>query len=104
VENPPAGGFAPEPILVHRESNTYENSFLLFENDHFLKIPAENFRAFIAAIMVLLTLTIWMLMAGTAKLLSILFRGKVHYEQNAGQPGNRSWWGCLPLPGRWFYL
>ena len=47
----------------------------------FLKIPAESYRAFEAAIMIPLALTIWMLMAGTAKLLSILFRGKVRYEQ-----------------------
>ena len=47
----------------------------------FLKIPLESYRAFLAAIMIPLALTIWMLMAGTAKLLSILFRGKASYEQ-----------------------
>jgi hypothetical protein len=47
----------------------------------FLKIPAENYRAFLAVIMIPLSLTIWMLMAGTAKLLSLLFKGKARYEQ-----------------------
>ncbi len=47
----------------------------------FLKIPEVNYRAFLAAIMIPLALAIWMLMAGTAKLLSILFRGKARYEQ-----------------------
>jgi hypothetical protein len=47
----------------------------------FLKIPPENYRAFQAVIMLPLALAIWMLMAGTAKLLSLLFRGKANYEQ-----------------------
>jgi hypothetical protein len=47
----------------------------------FLKIPAENYRAFLAIIMIPLSLTIWMLMAGTAKLLSLLFKGNARYEQ-----------------------
>jgi hypothetical protein len=47
----------------------------------FLKIPAQDYRAFLAVILLPLALTIWMLMAGTAKLLSLLFRGKARYEQ-----------------------
>jgi hypothetical protein len=47
----------------------------------FLKIPPENYRAFQAVIFIPLSLTIWMLMAGTAKLLSLLFKGKRSYEQ-----------------------
>jgi len=47
----------------------------------FLKIPMENYRLFLAAIMIPLTLAIWMLMAGTGKLLSLLFKGKAAYEQ-----------------------
>jgi hypothetical protein len=47
----------------------------------FLKIPPENYRTFLALIMIPLSLTIWMLMAGTAKLLSLLFKGKARYEQ-----------------------
>jgi hypothetical protein len=47
----------------------------------FLNIPAENYRLFVAAIGVPLALVIWMLMAGTAKLLSLLFGGKASYEQ-----------------------
>lgn len=47
----------------------------------FLKIPPEHYRAFLAVIMIPLAVTIWMLMAGTAKLLSLLFKGKVRYEQ-----------------------
>jgi hypothetical protein len=47
----------------------------------FLKIPAENYRAFQAVIMIPLALAIWMLMAGTARLLALLFNGRVRYEQ-----------------------
>lgn len=47
----------------------------------FLKMPAESYRLFLAVIFVPLVFAIWMLMAGTAKLLSLLFGGKASYEQ-----------------------
>jgi hypothetical protein len=46
----------------------------------FLKIPPENYRLFQAIILIPLALSIWMLMAGTGKLLSLLFQGKASYE------------------------
>jgi cytochrome c biogenesis protein CcdA len=46
----------------------------------FLKIPPEQYRMFQAIILIPLSLAIWMLMAGTARLLALLFNGKVHYE------------------------
>ena len=47
----------------------------------FLKIPAENYRLFLAFAMLPIALAAWMLMAGSAKILSILFGGKATYEQ-----------------------
>jgi hypothetical protein len=47
----------------------------------FLKIPPESYRLFTAIILVPLAFAMWMLMAGTAKLLSLLMRGHASYEQ-----------------------
>lgn len=47
----------------------------------FLKIPPESYRLFAAIIMVPLAFAMWMLMAGTAKLLSLLMGGRASYEQ-----------------------
>jgi len=47
----------------------------------FLKVPPESYRLFLAVIMVPLAYAIWMLMAGTAKLLSLLLGGHASYEQ-----------------------
>lgn len=47
----------------------------------FLKIPEENYRAVLAAILIPLALMIWMLMAATARLLSITLRGKASFDQ-----------------------
>jgi hypothetical protein len=47
----------------------------------FLKIPPESYRLFTAIILVPLAFAMWMLMAGTAKLLSLLLRGHASYEQ-----------------------
>lgn len=47
----------------------------------FLNIPAENYRLFIAIIAMPLIFAMWMLMAGTAKLFSLLLRGRASYEQ-----------------------
>jgi hypothetical protein len=47
----------------------------------FIKVPAESYRLAQAIFMVPLTLAIWILMAGSARLLSILFgRGRVSFE------------------------
>jgi len=47
----------------------------------FLKIPAEQYRLFLAVIMLPLTLAIWMLMAGTAHLLGRLYGGRTSFDQ-----------------------
>lgn len=47
----------------------------------FLKISAEQYRLFQAIIMIPLVLAIWMLMAGTARLLGRLFNGRVTFDQ-----------------------
>lgn len=47
----------------------------------FFNIPAESYRLFLAKIMIPFLLAIWILMAGSARLLSLLFGGKVTYRQ-----------------------
>jgi hypothetical protein len=47
----------------------------------FFNIPAESYRLFLAEIMVPFLLGIWILMAGSARLISILLGGKVTYRQ-----------------------
>jgi hypothetical protein len=47
----------------------------------FLKIPPESYRLFTAIILVPLALAMWMLMAGTAKMLALVLRGHASYEQ-----------------------
>ncbi len=47
----------------------------------FLKISPESYRLFLAIIMIPLAFAMWMLMAGTAKLLSLLMGGHASYEQ-----------------------
>lgn len=47
----------------------------------FLKIPPESYRLFLAVIAIPLMFAVWMLMAGTARLLSLLMGGRASYEQ-----------------------
>ena len=47
----------------------------------FFNVPAESYRLFLAEILVPFLLGIWILMAGSARLLSILLGGKVTYRQ-----------------------
>jgi len=47
----------------------------------FLKIAPESYRLFIAIISLPLLFAMWILMAGTAKLLSLWMRGHASYEQ-----------------------
>jgi hypothetical protein len=46
-----------------------------------VKIPPESYRLFTAIIFVPLGLAIWILMAGTARLFSLLFKGKGNFDQ-----------------------
>ncbi len=47
----------------------------------FVKIAPEQYRLFMAIILLPLVLAAWMLMAGTARLLSIVFGGQASYDQ-----------------------
>ena len=47
----------------------------------FIKLPAESYRLAQAIFMLPLVLAIWLLMAGSARVLSILFGGKASFEQ-----------------------
>lgn len=47
----------------------------------FLKIPPESYRLFLAIIGIPLVFAAWMLMAGTARLLSLWMGGRASYEQ-----------------------
>lgn len=47
----------------------------------FVKLPAETYRLVLALTMVPLALAVWILMAGSARVLSLLFGGKVTYQQ-----------------------
>ena len=47
----------------------------------FVKIPAEKYRLAQAIFMIPMVIAIWILMAGSAKTLSILFNGKVAFRQ-----------------------
>jgi hypothetical protein len=47
----------------------------------FLKIPPESYRLFLAIAMIPIMFAIWILMAGSARFLSILFNGKVTFKQ-----------------------
>lgn len=47
----------------------------------FVKIPAENYRLAQAIFIIPLLLAIWLLMAGSARVLSVLWGGKVSFEQ-----------------------
>jgi len=47
----------------------------------FVKVPVEKYRLAQAIFIIPLVMAIWILMAGSARILSTLFRGKVSFEQ-----------------------
>jgi hypothetical protein len=53
-----------------------------------LKIPAERYRLAQAIVMVPLSLAVWILMAGSASVLSALFRGRTTFAQYANLFGH----------------
>jgi hypothetical protein len=69
--------YPPTPDVLKIWVDTW-GEFLMLP---FLKIPPESYRLFLAIIIVPLAFAIWMLMAGTAKLLSLLMDGHASYEQ-----------------------
>jgi len=71
------GDYPPAPDVLKIWIDTWGEYVML----PFLKIPAESYRLFLAIITVPLAFAMWMLMAGTAKLISLLLGGRASYEQ-----------------------
>jgi hypothetical protein len=69
--------YPPAPDVLKIYVDTWGEFVML----PFLKIPSESYRLFMAVIFVPLAFAIWMLMAGTAKLISLLMGGRASYEQ-----------------------
>jgi hypothetical protein len=69
--------YPPAPDVLKLYVDTWGEYLML----PFLKIPPESYRLFQALIALPLVYAIWMLMAGTAKLLSLLMGGRASYEQ-----------------------
>ena len=69
--------YPPAPDVLKIYVNTWGEYLML----PFLKIPPESYRLFQAVIAIPFVYAIWMLMAGTAKLLSLLMGGRASYEQ-----------------------
>lgn len=72
-----AGGYPPPAGELSVWIDTWGEFAML----PFIKVPAESYRLAQAAFMVPLMLAIWMLMAGSGRLLSVLFgRGRVSFD------------------------
>ncbi len=69
--------YPPAPDVLKIWIETWGEFFML----PFLKVPTESYRLFLSIIIVPLVFMMWMLMAGTAKLLSLLIGGRASYEQ-----------------------
>lgn len=69
--------YPPAPDVLKIYVDTWGEYLML----PFLKIPPESYRLFMAVISIPLVYAMWMLMAGTAKLLSLLLGGRASYEQ-----------------------
>ncbi len=72
-----SGDWPPPPA----ELKVWIEAWGEFSQLPFLKIRAEQYRLFLAIIMLPLVLAVWMLMAGTARLLGVLFGGRASFEQ-----------------------
>ena len=72
-----AQDYPPAPDVLQTWINAYGEFGIL----PFLKIPAENYRLVLAVISIPLSLACWMLMAGTARLISLFFGGRVTFDQ-----------------------
>ena len=64
-----------------------------------VKIPAPQYRLAQALFMVPLSLAIWLLMAGSARVLSVLFRGRTTFVRAIPNRARRD---CFSLDGRRF--
>lgn len=72
-----AGDYPPSPEVLRIWIETWGEFAML----PFIKVPAESYRLAMAVFMVPLMLAIWMLMAGSGRLLSVLFgRGRVSFD------------------------
>ncbi len=69
--------YPPPPEVMKIYINTWGEYYML----PFLNIPPESYRLFMAVIFVPFAFAIWMLMAGTGKLLSLLMGGRASFEQ-----------------------
>ncbi len=69
--------YPPSPDVLKIYIDAWGEYYML----PFLKIAPESYRLFLAIIMVPLAFAMWMLMAGTAKLLSLLMGGHASFEQ-----------------------
>jgi hypothetical protein len=69
--------YPPEP----EELETWLEAWGEFSILPFVKISAEKYRLTQAIFIIPLVIAIWILMAGSARILSILFGGKVRFEQ-----------------------
>lgn len=70
-----AGSYPPPPEVLKIWIEAWGEFAML----PFIRVPAESYRLAMAVFMVPLMLAIWMLMAGSARLLSILF-GRVSFD------------------------
>jgi hypothetical protein len=69
--------YPPAPDVLKIYVDTWGEYYML----PFLKIPPESYRLFLSIILVTFDFAMWMLMAGTAKLISLLVGGHASYEQ-----------------------
>jgi hypothetical protein len=74
-----AGDYPPPPA----EMQAWVDAWGSFTMLPFLNVPAESYRLLQSAFMLPLVLAIWMLMAASARLLSVIFHGRLSFDQYA---------------------
>jgi hypothetical protein len=74
-----AGDYPPPPA----DMQTWIDAWGSFTMLPFINVPAEGYRLLQGVFVLPLAFTIWMLMAASARLLSILFRGRLSFDQYA---------------------
>jgi hypothetical protein len=72
-----ARAYPPPPDVLATWTDAYGAFYVL----PFVNIPAESYRLTLAIIFVPLMLMVWMLMAGSARLLTVVFRGSATFDQ-----------------------
>jgi hypothetical protein len=79
-----AGDYPPPPDELETWIETWGEFAML----PFLKVPAEQYRLAQAIVMIPLSLAVWILMAGSARVLSVLFGGRTTFVQYANLFGH----------------